>query len=75
MVARGGDPAAPPASARARRPRSLRERAIALLARRDYARAELRERPELAQEIEARIRDAVGVAMPGRIKPEVAGDE
>src|SRR5213079_837177 len=35
----------------------------------DNTREYLREHPELAQEIEARIRETVGIATPGRIKP------
>ena len=39
----------------------------------DNAREFLREHPEIAAEIEAKIREAVGVPTPGRIKPEANG--
>ena len=41
----------------------------------DNAREYLREHPELAQEIEARIRTAVDVPTPGRINPAPTADE
>jgi recombination protein RecA len=39
----------------------------------DNAREFLREHPEIAAEIEAKIRETVGVPTPGRIKPEANG--
>jgi len=39
----------------------------------DNAREFLREHPEIADEIEMKIREAVGVPTPGRIKPEANG--
>ena len=39
----------------------------------DNAREFLREHPEIAAEIEAKIRETVGVPTPGRIKPEPNG--
>ena len=41
----------------------------------DNAREYLREHPELAQEIEAKIRAAVDVPTPGRINPAPSADE
>ncbi|MEP7330440.1 MAG: DNA recombination/repair protein RecA, partial [Betaproteobacteria bacterium] len=41
----------------------------------DNAREYLREHPELANEIEAKIRTAVDVPMPGRINPAPPADE
>ncbi len=41
----------------------------------DNAREFLREHPEIAQEIEGRIRETVGVPMPGRIAPMPPADE
>jgi recombination protein RecA len=39
----------------------------------DNAREFLKEHPDMASEIEAKIRDAVGVPTPGRIKPDSNG--
>jgi len=39
----------------------------------DNARDFLKEHPEIAAEIEAKVREAVGVPTPGRIKPEANG--
>ncbi|MEO8509343.1 MAG: recombinase RecA, partial [Betaproteobacteria bacterium] len=41
----------------------------------DNAREFLREHPEIAQEIEAKVRAAVDVPTPGRITPGSAADE
>ena len=41
----------------------------------DNAREYLREHPEVATEIEAKIRAAVGVPVPGPIKPGAADDD